>query len=87
LLVSATPKGLAGFYGLDDAAADDLYCQLASIQHGSVFFSPGNEARFYRPPINIADLTGEAAVERDAILADQTSVIPPPVASRRTEEK
>jgi hypothetical protein len=69
-LVSATPKGLAAHFGLDAQAADDLYCRLAGVNGGATFFNPRNEPKAYRPPINIADVSGPAKEQIEKILAE-----------------
>lgn len=69
-LVSVTPAGLQAYFGLNEKDADALYCRIAGINQGSVFFNPVNEPFDYRPPLNIADLKKEWNDKVQKILSD-----------------
>src|SRR6476659_2373667 len=67
-LISVIPSGLMALRGLSAEEADDLYCRIAGIDGGAVFFSPANEPKDYRPPINISSLDGKIRAKVDKIL-------------------
>jgi hypothetical protein len=75
-LSAVTPSGLMTYYGLTPEEADALYCKVAGVNHGAVFFNPANESPSYRPPINIVnpDLAPEVRAKIDKILSQLKGV-------------
>ena len=69
-LLTVLPGGLKVLFGLSAEKADELYCKIAGIDHGAVFFNPANEAKDYRPPINISNLKGKQREKVDKILGE-----------------